>query len=1350
MKKRLFATVILLLLSGLIGLGYWILMTASGFQYALNFAQKNVPAFSVEQASGQLNEGINLMGLRYAPETGTQISIGNIEGRWQLWSVLSGRLLVDQLHLADVMLQLDDTVEAEPPTDAPFDFSFAPPVSIHLRSLRVINVNMIDPQGQQTLVLNRFESSFRLNHDRLTLSSLSISRDDIAFTLVGDTRLRAPYSSTLNYGLKVNHADFGLISVTGTLSGDTREMVINQQFGEPFASEQTLTLFDVLKEPRWRLFVESDSWLLSQLIPDQRGNIESISLTGKGDLHSAVVRLETDITDILDELPPLSINARLSSQNLQNWLIDSQFQFADRTQADLSGTFDISDPDLPVVALTARWNHLSWPMVASEETILTDGSGQLSLMGTPDAYKFIVNSQATVMEEAVSITANALGSQQQITINDLVVGHEVGNVHLDAEISWLDSLLYNLTMRWQTLTLPERLSPDTQISSQGGLVALSGKDQLMDLNVRTQLEVDTYPLDLSLDANSALEGQADITLEAITEQGDARFEGEAKWLEYPGVKGRFLLNNFNPGQFLEDWQGLLNASAMLEVEERDDHQRSILVDDLQLTGSLRDRQLTLNATVEMHNDQIQLPQFIFSSGQSQLDLTGQIKPELSVDWQLDSPDLTDFHPELSGRVSASGKAEGALEAIQVNAILAAEAIAFEDMLAIDAVNADINFDLSDQSPSNIMITLKKITASEQTIDSVSLTLNGQRQQHQLSLDIASAVADLSLALTGSLDDDLFWQGNISQMQIDNTLAGQWILAQAGEMQFSDTQQSMTQHCWQSDAAEICLQGGHQADRGWQTEGAISALPIQLFEPFYTEFASLEGVINARFTLMAEGQQSLTGNGEITLDNGWMALTGEAFKQQDPIDINALSLRYQLTETESAFALVFAPEIEGVSPLDARLQTAPLYDFLAAPQQTSLALQLNTAIEDLSLLAISHEAIDDLAGQFNADIDITGTFDQPEVTSLLTLRDAQVRVDELGILLEDLNADITGDPLSGIEFLFQGQSGEGQFEAVGEFLLPVSGWQFSSTLKGENLQVMNLPEALVTATPDLVLTLDAQSAIISGNLLIPSAELAPLEFNRPVSPSQDVVIINQPIDESATMMQTDMDIRVKLGDNVRIRAAGFEGRLGGNLHVYGDAGKLLMANGEINLIEGAYAAYGRRLTVNDGRIRFSGGAIDNPDLDIRAVRTGTDWRAGILITGPANNPLATLFSVPSMSQENILSYILLGRPIAQASTGDGAMLVSAATSLGIANGNTIGENIAGTFGLDSLTFTGDSPETAAVEIGKYLSPKLYIGYGVGILDAVNTVQLRYQLSRIWTLQAESGTESGVDLLYILER
>jgi len=54
------------------------------------------------------------------------------------------------------------------------------------------------------------------------------------------------------------------------------------------------------------------------------------------------------------------------------------------------------------------------------------------------------------------------------------------------------------------------------------------------------------------------------------------------------------------------------------------------------------------------------------------------------------------------------------------------------------------------------------------------------------------------------------------------------------------------------------------------------------------------------------------------------------------------------------------------------------------------------------------------------------------------------------------------------------------------------------------------------------------------------------------------------------------------------------------------------------------------------------------------------------------------------------------------------------------------------------------------LGRYLSPKLYVSYGVGLIEAVNTINLRYQLSDKWQLTGESGQYQGADILYTIER
>ena len=55
------------------------------------------------------------------------------------------------------------------------------------------------------------------------------------------------------------------------------------------------------------------------------------------------------------------------------------------------------------------------------------------------------------------------------------------------------------------------------------------------------------------------------------------------------------------------------------------------------------------------------------------------------------------------------------------------------------------------------------------------------------------------------------------------------------------------------------------------------------------------------------------------------------------------------------------------------------------------------------------------------------------------------------------------------------------------------------------------------------------------------------------------------------------------------------------------------------------------------------------------------------------------------------------------------------------------------------------------VGKYLSPKLYVSYGLGIFEPVSTFRIRYILSSSWSVVGEtSATQTGADLFYVIER
>jgi translocation and assembly module TamB len=118
----------------------------------------------------------------------------------------------------------------------------------------------------------------------------------------------------------------------------------------------------------------------------------------------------------------------------------------------------------------------------------------------------------------------------------------------------------------------------------------------------------------------------------------------------------------------------------------------------------------------------------------------------------------------------------------------------------------------------------------------------------------------------------------------------------------------------------------------------------------------------------------------------------------------------------------------------------------------------------------------------------------------------------------------------------------------------------------------------------------------------------------------------------------------------------------------------------------------------------------------------------------------------MSQEQALSYLVLGRPLGQGG-GDNNMLAQAALAMGMAGSAPLIGNLAAGLGLrDFQLDTEGSGVTTSVVASGNLSERLSLRYGVGVFEPANTIALRYELSRRLYLEAASGLASSLDIFY----
>ena len=87
------------------------------------------------------------------------------------------------------------------------------------------------------------------------------------------------------------------------------------------------------------------------------------------------------------------------------------------------------------------------------------------------------------------------------------------------------------------------------------------------------------------------------------------------------------------------------------------------------------------------------------------------------------------------------------------------------------------------------------------------------------------------------------------------------------------------------------------------------------------------------------------------------------------------------------------------------------------------------------------------------------------------------------------------------------------------------------------------------------------------------------------------------------------------------------------------------------------------------------------------------------------------------------------------------------SAGLSSTRGFTNQIGRAFGLQSLTLdaSGTSSDTQ-VNLTGYITPDLYIRYGVGVFNSTNSLSMRYQLTQRLYVEAKAAVNNSVDLIY----
>jgi translocation and assembly module TamB len=393
------------------------------------------------------------------------------------------------------------------------------------------------------------------------------------------------------------------------------------------------------------------------------------------------------------------------------------------------------------------------------------------------------------------------------------------------------------------------------------------------------------------------------------------------------------------------------------------------------------------------------------------------------------------------------------------------------------------------------------------------------------------------------------------------------------------------------------------------------------------------------------------------------------------------------------------------------------------------------------------------GDLDLDLRVGGSWQQPELAGDLHLSGAGAYLPVAGITLRDLSlqAEFANDRVR--IPVFKVASGEGQLTGAGE--LRLQNWQiaeFSGTVGGERFLAINHPELRLVASPALTISGTMQTIRVRGEVKLPELLVRGRQTQAPLRQNADVLIVDAPPAAAGeTPLALDLEVRVLLGERVMVKFGGIDARLSGDVLVTARGNEEITGRGEIRVVEGGYAAYGMKLDISRGTLLFAGGPVDQPTLDILALRQVGEVKAGVRVTGTPRTPLVKLYSEPAMPDTDILSYIVLGRPMGSDAGQADLLMVGAGALLAKGESTVLQDRLRRRVGIDVLDIQSGNGDltTSVITVGKYLNPKLYISLGHSLFTGSNIVGLRYNIGQHWQAESTVGDVSGVDLFYKIE-
>ncbi|MGO2463048.1 MAG: autotransporter assembly complex protein TamB, partial [Serratia proteamaculans] len=904
-----------------------------------------------------------------------------------------------------------------------------------------------------------------------------------------------------------------------------------------------------------------------------------------------------------------------------------------------------------------------------------------------------------------------------------------------------------LTLQSKQLKWP--LSGESQYQINDFRLRFNGKATDYALSTRANIKgQDLPPAVLTLDGKGNVEQFKLDRLRLAALQGNTDLTALVDWSKAISWNSQLTLSGINTTKQWPEWPAKLDGKITTRGSLHGGSWQ-LQVPVLQLDGNVKQNKVTARGTLSGNAaGQWKIPGIDLTLGRNQLNVKGQLdEKSWNLDANIDAPRLDGALPGLGGTAKGLLKLRGNLQAPQLLADLTASGLQWQ-ALHINRVKIDGDVRSSDQIQGQLAVRVEQLKQDALDINLLTLDAKGSEKQHQLQLKIDGKPVSGQLALQGSFDrQQQRWRGNLNNTRFD-TPVGEWRLTRAIALDYLNTAQkiSIGPHCWQNPNAELCVPKTIEAGQSGQASVVLNRFDLAMIKPFLGPETALSGVFTGRADVswkpggaLPEAKVSLVGNGVKVVQQ----VQGNAL----PIAFDKLNLNAGLTNGRAQADWLI--KLTNNGQFDGNVQVVD--------PQVRRNISGNVNITNISLAMINPALMqgEKAAGMLNANLRLGGNAQKPLVYGRMALDKVDIDGHWMPFDMTEgrlaMNFDGMTSTLEGLVSTTHGQlnlSGDADWRDI-------NAWRARIAAKGDKLRVTVPPMIRIDVSPDLIFEATPQLFSLNGSVDIPWARITVQELpESAVGVSSDEVMLDdqlKPIQPKTAGIPINSNLMIHVGNDVRLDAFGLKARLKGDLKVVQDKNGLGL-NGQIDIPSGRFHAYGQDLIVRKGQLMFSG-PPDQPLLNLEAIRnpdsTEDDVTAGVRVTGLADAPKLEVFSDPAKSQQEALSYLLRGQGLGS-SGADGNAMTSMLIGMGVAQSGQLVGKIGEAFGVSNLALdTQGVGDSSQVVVSGYVLPGLQVKYGVGIFDSLATLTLRYRLMPKLYLEAVSGLDQALDLLYQFE-